>query len=408
MVGMLLEMEYPKDIRVRKEAESMVAQGLEVVVITPWKEGQAREEVVNGVHVHRMGKNYTFKRRGMTDIISALFFINWMYYFKLQKLIDKYSIEHLHVHDLPLAKTAFKFKRKIPGKIILDSHENYPELLEGWFLTKKSFLVTLKNRILFSPKRWKRYERRIVPKMDYLITVIDEMRDKFIDLYDLKESNSIVISNYEKLEFAESSKELQEDNEFTFDPNYFHIVYVGGIGPMRGLDSVISAVAEVNKKNVPTKFVILGSGNSLYVQGLKDQCASLNAESEVLFLGYKEFSKVNFYMQQADVNIIPHVRNGHTDFTIPHKLFQIFLSKSPLLVSSCKPLKRIVEECDGGWVFEESSVPDLVSKIEEIRNSSKEEILQKTQNAFDIAQTKYNWELEASRLAEFYNGISQK
>ena len=80
-----------------------------------------------------------------------------------------------------------------------------------------------------------------------------------------------------------------------------------------------------------------------------------------MFLGYMEFSMVNFNMQKAEVNIIPQLGNDHTDFTIIHKLFKIFLSKAPLLVSSCKPLKRIVEECDGGWMLEASKVPDLVS-----------------------------------------------
>jgi glycosyltransferase involved in cell wall biosynthesis len=111
-------------------------------------------------------------------------------------------------------------------------------------------------------------------------------------------------------------------------------------------------------------------------------------------------------MQKADVNIIPHVKNGHTDFTIPHKLFQIFLSKAPLLVSSCKPLKRIVEECDGGWVYEASSVSHLVTKIQEIQETKEEEVELKIQRAFQIAHEKYNWEAEAEKLASFYKGLN--
>lgn len=406
MIGMLLETDYPKDIRVRKEAESLVSEGLEVVVVTPWKKGMARKEVINGVNVHRIGKDYTFKRKGVTDIFSALFFINWMYYWNLKKLITEYSIEHLHVHDLPLAKTALKFKKDIPGKIVLDSHENYPELLESWFMTKKSFLVNLKNRVLFSPSRWRRYEKRVLPKVDYLITVIDEMRTKFIANYDLDESKVLVVSNFEKLEFAELSEELEIDPDFKFEEDFFHIVYVGGIGPMRGLDTVISAVSELKRTGSDTKFVILGSGNPGYVAELKSLAVQLNVEQEVCFLGYKDFQKVNYYMQKADVNIIPHVRNGHTDYTIPHKLFQIFLSKASLLVSSCKPLKRIVEGCEGGWVFEASSVSNLVEKIEEIRGASEEEIVRRQENAFKAAIRKYDWQSEGKKLASFYANLN--
>ncbi len=407
MIGMLLETDYPKDIRVRKEAESLVSEGLEVVVITPWKKGMARKEVINGVNVHRIGKDYTFKRKGITDILSAVFFINGLFYWKLKKIIGEYSIEHLHVHDLPLTKTALKFRKDIPGKIVLDSHENYPELLEGWFMTKKSFFVNLKNKLLFSPSRWRRYEKRVLPKVDYLITVIDEMRTKFIANYNLDESKVLVVSNYEKLEFAELSEELEIDPDFEFEEGCFHIVYVGGIGPMRGLDTVIRAISQLKSKNSDTKLVILGSGNPSYVGELKSLAIRLEVEQEVCFLGYKDFHMVNYYMQKADVNIIPHVRNGHTDYTIPHKLFQIFLSKASLLVSSCKPLKRIVEGCEGGWVFEASSVSNLVEKVEEIRSSSKEEIVRRQENAFEAAMKKYNWDSEGKELASFYASLSK-
>ena len=68
-------------------------------------------------------------------------------------------------------------------------------------------------------------------------------------------------------------------------------------------------------------------------------------------------------MQTTDINIIPHLANDHTDNTIPHKLFQIMMSKSLLLVSSCKPLKRIVEKYDCGVVFKADDVNDFTDKV---------------------------------------------
>jgi glycosyltransferase involved in cell wall biosynthesis len=235
--------------------------------------------------------------------------------------------------------------------------------------------------------------------------VIDEMRDKFIKKYDLNPENVIVISNYENTGFAKLSEQQIEDKEFTFKEDMSHMVYVGGIGVMRGLETVVHSVAslKVNGKNV--RFLIIGNDTTQYAQVLKGLVRKLDLEKEVLFLGFKPFEIVNYYMQKATVNIIPHVKNGHTDYTIPHKLFQIFLSKSALLVSSCKPLKRIVEECNGGWVYTASDSEDLVKKYTEIERDP-EEVQRRNQNAFDCAMNKYNWENEAQRLIQFYKGLN--
>ncbi|MDG1331287.1 MAG: glycosyltransferase family 4 protein [Crocinitomicaceae bacterium] len=405
MIGMLLEMDYPKDIRVRKEAESLVTKGMEVVVVTPWKKGMLRSEIVNGVHIERIGRNHSHIKKGLADMVSSIFFINFLFYFRLKGIVKKYNIQHFHVHDLPLAKTAYLKRKLIPGRVLLDSHENYPELLEGWFLVKKSWFVEIKNKLLFSPKRWKKHEARIMPKMDELIVVIEEMRDKFIDLYKLDEKHVTVVSNYEKKSFAQSTKNMELDESFKFEEEVFYLVYVGGIGPMRGINTVIDGVSELKKRGQRVQFLIIGGGNNLYIESLKKQVSDLELDREVSFLGYKPFAMVNYYMQNAQINIIPHIRNGHTDYTIPHKLFQIFLSKAPLLLSSCKPLERIVSGCDGGWVFEASNPLDLADKVEEIAKNN-DEAVRKAENGYEISMNQFNWESAAEELMKLYQRIN--
>ena len=58
-IGMILDGSYPNDIRVRKEAESLVENGKTVLVICPKKRGDLKEEIINGVLVYRIGNNYT-------------------------------------------------------------------------------------------------------------------------------------------------------------------------------------------------------------------------------------------------------------------------------------------------------------------------------------------------------------
>ena len=44
MYTMILDGEYPNDIRVRKEAESLADNGIKIQVVTRWKKGQARKK----------------------------------------------------------------------------------------------------------------------------------------------------------------------------------------------------------------------------------------------------------------------------------------------------------------------------------------------------------------------------
>ena len=46
MYTMILDGEYPNDIRVRKEAESLADSGIKIQVVTRWKKGQARKEMI--------------------------------------------------------------------------------------------------------------------------------------------------------------------------------------------------------------------------------------------------------------------------------------------------------------------------------------------------------------------------
>src|SRR5256885_17268262 len=64
---MLLENNpYPHDIRVRREAEALVAAGHRVTVVAPRGEGQSKRELVRGVRVRR------FRLREGSGIVGLL------------------------------------------------------------------------------------------------------------------------------------------------------------------------------------------------------------------------------------------------------------------------------------------------------------------------------------------------
>lgn len=396
---MLLDGEYPKDIRVRKEAESLVSSGFNVLVICPKKSGMLESEEVNGVEVYRFGSNYTFNKKGIFDILGAINFVNPFFKKGIKSSLKKYDIAHLHVHDLPLAKTALRFKNKISGNIILDLHENYPEGLKVWGKWKKSPIIKLKDRIFFSYNRWLKFERKMVHKCDVIIAVVEEMKTRLVDLHKVSPTKIEVVTNSEKKDFSKNDVNTNLANKYK---DYFLVSYIGGIGPHRGLDTAIRGVAELKGQIENFKLIIVGSGSPAVIEHLKDIIQENNLQNYVEILGYHPFSEVWALMKNSNINIIPHQSNSHTNNTIPHKLFQIMMTGSPLLVSSCAPLKRIVESNDAGYVFEADSPSSFAESVALIYTNA-EEAKRRSLNAEDVVLNgDLNWEAESIKLNKIY------
>lgn len=396
---MIVDGAYPNDIRVRKEAEALAEKGKKVLVVCPRKKNDLEFETVNKVSILRIGKNYTIAKKGIYDIIESATNINPLFYFGLKKAFKKYKIDCLHVHDLPLAGTGFKFRNNVK-KIYLDLHENYPEALKTWFLWKQNSVIKVKNALFFNSENWSKKEKKYCEKYDKVICVVEEMKAKLIAKFNIENEKLIVVSNHEKKSFAANFNDEVAQN--IINNKDFSITYVGGFGPHRGLQTAIEAMPKIVKHIPNAKLFLIGKGSADVETKLRDIVKEFNVENSVVFVGYRPFKEVSTIMQKTNVNIIPHLANDHTDNTIPHKLFQIMMSKSLLLVSSCKPLMRIVTKYNAGIVFNADDANDYAKKVISIHQNH-DDYQVKTQNAFDAVMNKgENWEQESLKLLNLY------
>ena len=400
-ICMVLDGAYPNDIRVRKEAEALAENGQKVLIVCPAKPQLPKEEIINGVAVFRIGKNYTHTHKGINDVIESIFNINPYFYFGLKKVVKKYTVDYLHVHDLPLAGTGYMFKSRVKY-LILDLHENFPEALKTWFEWKKNWLIRLKNTIFMSPKIWSRKERKYCEKYDIIVCVVDEMKEKLQSNFNIDPQKMVVVSNYEKKAFATNFDAKVAQNIIA--DTTFSITYVGGFGPHRGLDTAIKAMPKIIEHIPEAKLILVGKGSRDVEEKLRSIAKECNVVDYVQFVGYRPFDEVATIMQVSNLNIIPHKANEHTNNTIPHKLFQIMMSKSLLLVSSCKPLKRIIEKYDAGLVFKADDSKDFSEKVI-LAHKSYDSLQYKIDNAYHAVMKNENWENESLKLLNLYMSL---
>jgi glycosyltransferase involved in cell wall biosynthesis len=401
-IGMLLDGKYPQDIRVRKEAESLADAGVKVCVICPRHQGEKEREVVKGVSVVRIGKEYGFNDKGWNDIRLSVTWRHPLFKKHLAKVIQEEQIHHVHVHDLPLMQTALDFKDQISGKVILDMHENYPEGIKSWFIWQNDFLKKIKNRIFFNYSRWLDYESRMTKKADHIIAVVDEMKERLIRLNQIHADKITVVSNTEKSTIRSIGSKDKLDPALS---PFFLITYVGGFSPERGIDTAIAAIPIIKKSIPDAKLVLVGSGHRGVMSYLHKKVEEYAVENEVIFTGKKDFDVAMSYIEYSNINIIPHHINDHTDHTIPHKLFQIMTLGKPILVSSCKPLDRVVSTCNAGRIFQAGSAQSFADEVIWI-HSHEAEVKQMAHGAKQAIEAhSMTWEKDAERLVKFYETI---
>ena len=400
---MIVDGAYPNDIRVRKQAETLAESQKKVLVVCPRGKDDLQLEIVNNVEIFRIGNNYTSVKKGVCDVFESIFNINPLFYFGLKKVFKKYDIDYLHVHDLPLASTGQWFSSRVRNKIYLDLHENYPEALKTWFLWKQNSILKLKNFIFMNPEKWSKKEKKYCNKYDKIICVVDEMKEKLITNFGIDPKKMVVVSNHEKKDFITNFK--QKTIQKIINKEDFSITYVGGFGPHRGLHTAIEGMSKIIESIPNAKLFLIGKGSDDVKNKLKEITNKSKVEKYVNFVGYRPFSEVATIMQTTDINIIPHVANDHTDNTIPHKLFQIMMSKSLLLVSSCKPLKRIVEKYDAGVVFNANDSNDFAIKVISFFKN-RDDYNYKIENGYNAVMNKSeNWEVESKKLLYLYDNL---
>tara|TARA_B100001287_G_scaffold104427_1_gene87763 strand:+ start:12409 stop:13656 length:1248 start_codon:yes stop_codon:yes gene_type:complete len=404
-IVMLLDACFPTDVRVEKQAISLINSNLfNVYVICLRKLDEDSFEDYKGINVIRINSPALDQivKKGIYDSFYSIRHFHNAFFNSLLKYHQKFSFDAIHVHDLPLAKTARIAAKKIKKPYVLDYHENYAEGLKIWFEWRTKIIIRLKNLIFFNYKKWSRFEKIESEKSNYIITVVEEMKQRLVNQYNLNENKLLVISNTENLDFHENTVNLELHKNLQ---NKFLITYIGGIGPHRGIDTAVEAMSEVKNIHKDALLLIIGGGSYEVINKLKSIIKRKNLSDVVVLFGKVDISEVSFYMRNSQLNIIPHHSNQHTNNTIPHKLFQILLSKQPLLVSNSSPLERIVKTHNAGYIHKASDPNSFAEKVSEVYLNY-DQAKERAENGYQACLKKgLNWKKSGDDLINFYKKI---
>ena len=380
---MVLDHEFPSDIRVENEATALISAGNQVHIACYTQKDRPRTDTFKGIAIHRISINKFIYKSSVAALTFPHYFNFWRRF--LSVLLSREKFDVIHIHDLPLAKVGAELKDKFGVKLVLDLHENWPALLRVATHTN-----TFLGKLLSPNFLWVKYEKIILKSADRIIVVVDEAKERLKNLGIDYSKVEVVSNTLNEVEFGIPN--LQPDS------NYFTLYYAGGINLHRGLQTVIEALPIALEKVSNVRFRIAGSGS--YQKELEQLAIKLNVKNSVEFLGHLSLADVAKNLAMCNAALIPHLKTDHTDSTIPHKLFQYMYINKPIIASNCTPIERIIKETTSGLVFISGNAHDLAEKIVLLATKQIEIAL-----ARSWVETKYNWKVDAAKLTELYNSL---
>ncbi len=385
---MILESEFPPDVRVENEILALTEAGHEVHLACTTRKNRPEDEKFGKAFIHRK-KISKFIYKTSVGCLKFPFYFNFWRNF-LFSICSREGFDAVHISDLPLSKIGQEIKERFNTWLIIDLHENWPALLKTAAHTR-----TIAGRLLSSNRQWVEYERRMLPDADKIITVVEEARDRIINLGIDPEKIYIVSNtiNYDGLNIKAARK----------DPAVFTMFYGGAINRHRGLQIVLEAVKKCVVKGINIRFWIVGDGS--YRKILEKLSKSLELEPYVKFLGHKPFLEMLEILAESDVAIIPHIRNDNNDASSPNKLYQYMYLNKPIISSDCTSLKRIINQTHTGFIYKNDSSDDLSLLLYKLSGDRK--ILDALNgNGRTAVIEKYNWNIDKNRLLEAYRDLS--
>lgn len=392
-IGMVLDNTFPPDSRVENEAVSLIGDGHEVYLFCLKRQNEPQEETINGIRVVRFPtNNLEYKLSALAYTIPAYHYLMAK---KIRDFVRNVKPDVLHVHDIAIARAAFRVANGRQLPVVLDLHENRPVIMKEYVHLKK-----WPGKWMISPSVWDNYQKKFSVESNKLIVVTEEAAEDLSEAYDIPLSKITVVPNTVSLQLYDR----YEINSEIVDKlmGGFNILYMGDTGLRRGTDTLIHAMGLLAGKIPEVRLILVGSNTEdVHLKALADQKA---LSDHVVFEGWRDVSLFPSYVAAADVCVSPLKRNRHHDTTFANKIFQYMAGGKPLVVSDCPPQKRVIEDATCGLVHEAGNHVQLAEAILQLYDN-RESAIKMGMNAKEAVHTKWNWEQTAQPLLRLYSEL---
>jgi glycosyltransferase involved in cell wall biosynthesis len=221
---------------------------------------------------------------------------------------------------------------------------------------------------------------------DRIVVNSEYMRNNVVVWYRINRDKVVVIPNGVNLKmFTESGSSLKLDGV----PS---ILYIGHLSRLKGVDILISAIAQLRTKFPNIKLHLVGRGNT---RGLALLAKNEGIEKNVIFHSWTKQSLTPSYYKGADICVFPSRQEG---FGIV--ILEAMASGIPIIASDIPSFRELISNGVDGRLFKSE---DSKALSKEITSLYEDPLLRKelSNNASEKVKM-YSWEKVAEKYISLY------
>jgi Glycosyltransferase len=338
---LILSWEYPPIVagglarHVRKLSENLVAEGIEVHVLTRGARETPRHEISNGVHVHRVPETTT--PRDLDAFLAWVDRMNSDMVAAGSELAE--SADLVHGHDWLVADAADQLARAAGLPYLTTIHATEFGRHQGW-------VDKHPQSHIHAVERW------MARRADHVITCSHYMRGHVADIYDLDEAHITVIPNGIDPEDLQPVGDLDALRAQFAAPGERLVLLVGRLVYEKGFQLALEALPGLIKRLGNVRYLVAGSGT--HEAQLKEQARRLGIAEHGTFLGWIGDDVLHSLYRIADLTVVPSI---YEPFGLV--ALEAMASGCPCIVADTGGLREVVPNRDVGLRFRAESSRSL-------------------------------------------------
>lgn len=393
-IGVVLDNDIKRDIRVLNELKSLVKVGHEVHILCPATDDASKYEIHCGFKINRF--IITKKRRDLLfGINNTIPIYDNIWTKEIKEFVNRNKIDTLHVHDLYMAKAAHMAIKSMNIPMTLDLHENYPEAIKTY-----TWANTFPKSLFVQPNKWSQKEEEYLNYADNIVVLSEGFRDELLSKYSSLNSKRFVI--YPNVPDTKELSAYPIDETIINKGNSFILFYFGVIGVRRGVFTCFEALRLLVKSVPEIKLLLIGPVDKADKAKFDSYLNDPEIVNNIIYYAWKDISLLPSYILISDICLSPLFKNPQHESGLANKIFQYMMFGRPLLVSDCKPQVDLINETGTGLVFENQNYKDMADKVMLLYNNP---LLrqQMGQNGTTVIRDKYNLETLSKNITCLYN-----